>query len=368
MTLETLLTGIAWFILGFTVVQTTVAFLNYLFRIDFKSYAPNQQKLVSVIIPVRNEESTIGYLLNDLAKQSYTKLEIIVVNDDSSDATAEQVLEKQKTIPEIRLINSELKDAGWLGKNHACFRGAREAKGSYLLFLDADVRLGRDAIYSTIGYLQQEHLLFMSVFPRQLIKSRALSRIVPLMNYILLSLLPLFLVKNARFASLSAANGQFMLFDHELYQALEPHKKFRKEKVEDIHIARYIKKNGYRTACLTGDENISCRMYDTYHDAMEGFSKNVYAFFGNSIVLGWLFWLITITGILWMLLLPWYILPLYLFLVVLTRWSISKTSMQNIQQNILIHYEQLWTMGKLLYRALHHHITKSHQWKGRSIT
>lgn len=368
MSTELVLTGIAWAVAGFALLQTLIAIVNYVFRADYGLYSNiDQHDLVSVVIPVRNEESTIGNLLDDLGKQSYPTLEIIVVNDDSTDETEAVVQSKQQLNSAIQLVDAGIKKEDWLGKNQACFAGSRIAKGRYLLFLDADVRLGSNAIASTLAYLQRRKLVFMSVFPTQIILSKALYKIVPLMNYILLSLLPLVLVRISRFSSLSAANGQFMLFDHQLYKALEPHKRYRNEKVEDIHIARYIKKRQYRIDCLTGNEDITCKMYDTYNDALEGFSKNVFAFFGNSTVAGLAFWFITFSGIFWMIFLTWYMLPAYLSMMLVTRWLISLISNQKVGINIRLHYEQIWTLGKLMCRALKHSKNKSYQWKGRTI-
>jgi glycosyltransferase involved in cell wall biosynthesis len=367
MNIESLLTSIAWFIAGFTLLQWTIAALNYFFRVNYNRYASVDKPLVTVIIPARNEEATIGFLLDDLQKQDYPRLQIIVANDDSTDNTPEIVAIKQKDNPSIQLLNTGLKDNEWLGKNHACYFGSRQAKGKYLLFLDADVRIGTNAITSTIGYLQNNQLVFLSVFPKQLIPSIDVYRVVPLMNYILLSLLPLFMVKNSPFPSMAAANGQFMLFDHNLYRALEPHKHYKKEKVEDIHIARYIKRSGYKTACLTGNDDISCRMYDTYNAAIEGFSKNVFAFFGGSVTAGLMFWLVNLTGFFWMLLLPIYMPVLYLFFIITMRWFIASTSRQHSFLNIVMHYSQLWSLGKLMLRSIHHQQKKSYQWKGRYI-
>lgn len=368
MNAEWILTLIAWIVAGFTLLQLIVAALNYIFRADYSHCIPSDQPLVSVIIPVRNEETTIGNLLDDLALQTYSNIEILLSNDDSTDKTAEIVTNKQQSNARIRLIDAGLKDEDWLGKNHACYIGSRNAAGHYLLFLDADVRLSKNAISSAIGYFQKAHVVFLSIFPRQILNNRGVYTIVPLMNYILLSLLPLFLVRKSSYVSLSAANGQFMLFDHDLYKALEPHKRFRKEKVEDIHISRYYKRKGYPIACLTGNKDVSCKMYDNYTDAQEGFSKNVFAFFGGSVTAGLTFWFFSLTGLLWMLLLPWYTLPAYLLAVITTRWFISLTSEQNSRRNILMHYIQLGALGKLMFRSIQHQRTKTYQWKGRSIT
>jgi chlorobactene glucosyltransferase len=353
----------ALLIMGFTLLQWFIAMLNYVFRVDYNHYATRQKELVSVVVPARNEEANIGNLLDDLAMQTYDHVEIIVANDDSTDKTAEIA----GSYAGVTLIDAGLKTDGWLGKNHACYKASKLAKGKYLLFLDADVRLGRTAIASAVGYFEHSGIVLLSVFPQQLMHNKGVYRVVPLMNYILLSLLVLPLVKWTRFVSMSAANGQFMLFDRELYTALEPHKQFRNEKVEDIHISRYYKRNGYRIACVTGNRDIACSMYSTYEQAIEGFSKNVFAFFGNSVVAGLLFWIIALTGIFWMMALPWYALVIYSVAVISTRWLISTTSRQSIFTNIVMHYAQLITLGKLMFRALQHQRKKNYQWKGRSV-
>jgi glycosyltransferase involved in cell wall biosynthesis len=361
--------SIAFYILAFAGLQLMIALLNFLFRTDYTRYRFVNEVLVSIIIPARNEERNIGSILKDVSEQSYKHLEIIVINDDSTDNTRNIVLEKALTDKRIKLIDTGLYDQSWLGKNHACYQGATAAKGKFLLFLDADVRLGKEAVSSVLGYLDKSRSVFLSVFPRQVLSNKGVIAVVPLMNYILLSLLPLFFVRYAKFSSMAAANGQLMLFDTEIYRAFEPHKKFKKEKVEDIHIARFLKNKKFKIACLTGNDDISCKMYDNYEDAMEGFSKNIVAFFGNSYFAAILFWLTSMTGILWIawLLPTWWIL-IYLFGVMATRIFISRTSRQGIWENITMHYAQIYNLGLLIYKSLKYRIQKKYQWKGRDIT
>lgn len=358
----------AYLVFAFTGLQFLIALLNYLFRADYSKNKTLTNELVSVIIPARNESKNIGNILDELSAQGYENLEIIVVNDDSEDNTSVIVLEKSKADTRIKLIDSALTDKGWLGKNHACFRGANHAKGKYLLFLDADVRLGEDAIALVLGYLKKSNTVFLSVFPKQTLINKEVKRIVPLMNYILLSLLPLFLVRYSKFPSLSAANGQLMLFDTEVYRAVEPHQKFRNEKVEDIHIARFLKKLRFKIACLTGNDDISCNMYDNHEEAMEGFSKNIVSFFGNSFFMAMLFWFVTFTGIIWIVIfLPWIYTILYITMTIGIRTYISLTSKQSMGENIRMHVEQIFNLGLLIATSLKHKIKKSYQWKGRNI-
>lgn len=359
---------IAYFILIFTGLQFLIAFLNVVFRSNYNVYKTTANNLISVIIPVRNESGKIEHLLHDLTHQSYRNLEIIVVDDDSDDNTREIVSEKTIADSRIQLINSELPDNSWLGKNHACYQGAKTAKGKYLFFLDADVRLKPEAISSITGYFEKKRPVFLSVFPKQILKNSEVKKVVPIMNYILLSLLPLFLVRRSGFSSISAANGQFMFFDTDIYRAFEPHKRFKHEKVEDIQIARFLKKKKMKIACLTGNDDISCRMYENYDEAMQGFSKNVAAFFGNSYLLAIIFWFMTFTGIIWIVcFLQWFFTPIYIVLTIGTRVFISVTSRQKIADNILLHYTQLYNLGLLIKKSIQHKKNKTYQWKGRNI-
>lgn len=358
----------AYFILIFAGLQFLIALLNVVFRANYSLYKTTASHLISVIIPVRNESGKIENLLHDLTRQSYRNLEIIVVDDDSEDNTKEIVSEKTTADSRIQLINSGLPDNSWLGKNHACYQGAKTAKGKYLFFLDADVRLEPEAIASIAGYFEKKRPVFLSVFPKQILENRGVKKVVPIMNYILLSLLPLFLVRRSGFSSISAANGQFMLFDTDIYRAFEPHKRFKREKVEDIQIARFLKKKKMKIACLTGNDDISCRMYDNYEEAMEGFSKNVAAFFGNSYLLAIIFWFVTFTGIIWTVCFsPWFFTPIYIVMTIGTRVFISITSRQKIADNILLHYTQLYNLGLLIRKSIQHKKNKTYQWKGRNI-
>jgi glycosyltransferase involved in cell wall biosynthesis len=357
-----------YFILAFAGLQVLTAFLNYIFRADYSLYRTINNELVTILIPARNEEKNIGNIINDISEQSHKNIEIIVIDDDSNDRTCEIVLKKSLTDNRIKLINSRLTDNSWLGKNHACYQGASSAKGKYLLFLDADVRLGKDAVSEVLGYLEKSRSVFLSVFPKQLLVNKGVKSVVPVMNHILLSLLPLFLVRYSPFTSMAAANGQLMLFNAEVYRALEPHKKFRHEKAEDIRIARFLKKKKFNIACLTGKNDISCRMYENYNDAMKGFSKNVVEFFGNSFFAAILFWFISLTGIIWIaVFLPIWLTLIYIIMIIATRIFISITSQQNITDNILMHFVQIYNLGLLIFKSIKHKINKSYQWKGRII-
>lgn len=359
---------IAWFVFFFTLLQLLIAFVNLLFMSKFQSGNNSEKPLVSVLIPARNEEKNIGHVLEDLLNQDYQEIEVIVLNDMSDDATAEIVAAIASRDNRIRLINADHLPEGWLGKNRACHILSQHAKGSYFLFLDADVSVGNKLIGNAISYMHRFDLALVSIFPKQIMLTWGEKITVPVMNYILLTLLPLILVKKTRFSSLAAANGQFMLFNSTVYRSLHPHEKMKSNLVEDIEIARFFKKEHYQIACLASDSSIQCRMYSGAKDAVRGFSKNVSAFFGNSTLLAFAFWLITTFG--FIAVLHSLSLPLFLSFVlfyVLTRIIVSVVSKQHIAENLLYLFPQQISLGLFIYHSIINKKNKTYHWKGREI-
>ncbi len=360
---------VAYIILVFTAIQFFVALLNLVTRPWPPESRCNLSGLVTVMIPARNEEENISNILNDLLSQNYSKIEIIVFDDQSEDNTAVTVSGLMLRDNRIRLIRSDGLPEGWLGKNHACHTLAKHAKGEYLLFLDADVRIKGNIISKAISFSKRHKLDLISIFPKQVIESFGERITVPVMNYILLSLLPLILVRKSNFRSLAAANGQFMLFRAEAYHAVEPHLFMKDKKVEDILTARYYKKIGSKIACMVGASDISCRMYTGFRDAAEGFSKNVVEFFGNSFILAILFWLITTFGFLPVILfLPFRFFLAYIAAYILTRIFIAAASRQNIFFNLLLIIPLQFSMGLFIYKAFINRFFGEYEWKGRSIS
>lgn len=360
---------LASIIFGFSFMQLLVAFANLLFRQSFSRSKHGFSGLVSVLIPARNEEKNIGNLLSDLLGQNYRQIEILVFNDLSTDNTASIVSSFSDRDSRVRLINSVVLPEGWLGKNFACDALSKEAKGEYFLFLDADVRVQNDLIGNTCGFAQKHKLGLLTIFPKQIMRTLGEKISVPNMNYILLSLLPLILVRKSGFSSMAAANGQCMLFNASKYHETKPHERMKASKVEDISIARYFKQNAIPVACMTGDKTISCRMYESLGEAIHGFSKNVINFFGDSFVLAILFWLVTTFGfILILFALPASFLLAYVGIILLTRIVISIVSNQSITMNLIFLIPQQLTLGLFVVKAIVNNIKKEYQWKGRSIS
>ena len=358
-----------YFLITLLIIRLLVAFVNYL---SF-AYLPKASPLasaphVSILIPARNEEENIGTLLEQLSTFEYSMLEIIVYNDNSTDKTESIVKDWAVIKPNIKLINGAVLPQGWLGKNYACHQLSLAATGDIFLFLDADVSVKKDLIKRSISHLQKYELHLLSIFPKQIVKSFGEKVSVPLMNWILLSLLPLSLIRKSKNEVFSAANGQFMMFKAATYKAIWPHEKCKAHKVEDIAIIRLFKQKGFTSDTRLGDNDISCRMYVGLGDAIEGFTKNIFEFFGNSILATIFFGFLTSIApfVVYFNMGVWW-LTIYIAGIVLIRFFVSLASQQSVVQNLLLAFPQHIVFLLIIIKGLINNKQKKLIWKGRNI-
>jgi len=356
----------AYIVLGFALLQLLVVGVNWIFRQSLTQEYTHNDKLVSVLIPARNEEKNIASILGDLRKQTYQHIEIIVFDDDSTDNTSSIIEQQIQHDSRVKLLASKGLPKGWLGKNYACHQLAKEAKGEYLLFLDADVRIQPRLIGKLLHFSINKQKQLVSIFPKQEMKSAGEWKTVPLMNYILLTLLPLILVRFPYFSSLSAANGQCMFFSQNSYQSILPHQQLKNTAVEDIEIARLYKKRKQHIACLASVDDISCRMYSNNDEAITGFSKNCLSFFGGSALLGIIFWGLTSLSFIVLLCFP-ILLAIYLTMVISTRIGVSVISHQSVIKNLQYLLYQHIYLGILLFSAIKNKRKRHLLWKERNI-
>jgi glycosyltransferase involved in cell wall biosynthesis len=359
---------IAIFILGFALMRFLVTAINVIFDPRLRQSVIDEKPFVSVLIPSRNEENNIGNILKDLSNQDYSNIEILVYNDNSIDNTKTIVEQFSGHNPKIKLINAETLPEGWLGKNYGCHILSQYATGQYFLFLDADVRVNNTLIESAIAHMKKHKLGMVSIFPKQQMNTIGEKLIVPVMNVILLSLLPLILVRINKRHSLAAANGQFMLFNTNDYKKKKPHETVKSNKVEDIAIARLFKKDEIKIDCLTGNSAISCRMYTNYNEAVLGFTKNMAAFFGNSYFLSILYWFVTTFGIIFIFIgLPIGYSIGYILIALICRIFISIASEQKIIDNLIYMVPLQFSIAYINFMAIKNNYLKKNTWKGRDI-
>jgi len=364
-----ILTIIGILILCLTFLRFLVAMVNMLSRPYLPESHPEYGPLpsLSVLIPVRNEEKSIGKLLGTLTALPYNNAEILVYDDGSTDGSAQVIDGYARIDNRVRYISgSDLPD-GWTGKNRACHNLAKEARGEYLLFLDADVIVGFDLLRRAVSYALRYELTLLSMFPGQVMKTDGEKIVVPFMFRILLSLLPLFLIRRCTWTSFSAANGQMMLFRGETYRKYCFHEKVKDQLAEDIEIMRVVKRLRLKGDTLLGRKEIKCRMYRSYAEGANGFSRNILSMFSNSTFFFLLFSLTGLAGWIVLVFLPWYFLVSYLIMVVSLNAMIAVTSRQNVFENLRWLLPGIAAFYHIAVLAVARTAGKSYEWKGRKV-
>ncbi len=245
----------------------------------------NKLPFVSVLVPARNEERNILNLLNSISNQNYPNYELIILNDNSTDNTAKIVSEfiANNSHINIQLIIGRELPSGWIGKNWACFQLSESANGDILIYTDADNTHSKDAIITSVNAINRNNVDFLSAFPEQILVTFWEKVITPFIDLVLYSLLPLILVKNSKFTSLSAANGQWIVIAKDAYKITGGHNTLKNKIVEDVEFCKLIKSKNLKAMVLNGQEIIFTRMYHNLTEIISGFNKNFYGLTNNNI-------------------------------------------------------------------------------------
>lgn len=275
-------------VLGFL----SLLIFNYLLNLKvfrFPTVHPSAEPLplVSVLIPARNEENRIRPCLGTLVDSDYPRLEILVLDDHSSDGTAELVRQRSRGDSRIRLLPGKDLPASWTGKAWACRQLAQEAKGDYLVFVDADTRFSDITLRHAVSLAAHQQADLLSLWPYLESKSWSEHLVIPFVHLFILLYLPHWM--GGRSASLGAANGQFLLFRREAYEKIGGHTAVSGHLVEDIALARKMRGAGFHVLNRDGTNPghsialVRCRMYDNFRDLWDGFTKNLYPAFDGRI-------------------------------------------------------------------------------------
>jgi len=236
-----------------------------------------EKPLVSILVPARDEEKNIATCLRSLTRQDYSNIEILVLDDNSTDRTGVMTESWAKKDSRIRLINGRPLIKGWTGKSYACHQLSRVAKGKYLIFTDADTLHFTDSVSAALSALFANDLDVLSIFPRQIMVSIHERMTVIFINLAVLAFMPIFLIRKIKNPKISIANGQFFLFKRKVYYLIGGHRNIRKDIVEDIALSKQVKKCGFSFRIFDGRKNLHCRMYNGFGEVVTGFSKFIFA-------------------------------------------------------------------------------------------
>jgi chlorobactene glucosyltransferase len=271
-----------------TLGSLSLLILNYLLNLKVFRFPPPSElaapaPFISVLIPARNEEKRIRPCLGTLVDSNYPHLEILVLDDHSSDGTADLVRKRAQGDSRVRLLTGQELPSGWTGKAWACHQLAQAAKGEFLVFVDADTRFSDITLSQAVSLALNQKADLISLWPYLEAKSWSEHLIIPFVHLFILLYLPHWL--GGRSASLGAANGQFLLFRRSAYEKIRGHESVAGHLVEDIALGRKMRAAGFRVLNQDGTNPghhialVRCRMYDNFQDLWNGFTKNLYPAF-----------------------------------------------------------------------------------------
>jgi glycosyltransferase involved in cell wall biosynthesis len=348
--------------------------------------APPQPPLrLSVIVPARNEEASLPACLDSLLTQSEPgfalglQWELILVDDDSTDQTpqiARAAAAAHQSITILQAPPLDLTDrGGFTGKNNACWAAAQQARGAWLLFTDADTVHQPGDLSRALHEAEKYSAALLSYSPRQIVTGFWQTAVMPLIFSELASVYPPKQVSDPN-SRLAAANGQFLLVEREAYFSVGGHRKIGREILEDVALARNIKRAKFGIRFRYAPEALSARMYRTLPQMIEGWTKNLALLFPSPLLLA--FWrildLLLFFGLPALALALWPSRPAWQSGVILIIWlrtlfrfygRVARSSFPAFSNAISILGIPLFVF--LLARSsIHHRVSKSITWKGRT--
>jgi glycosyltransferase involved in cell wall biosynthesis len=229
---------------------------------------------VSVLIPARNEERVIAGSLTSLLASRGVEIEIVVLDDASTDRTAEIVRSFAEKDARVRLRTSAPLPRGWSGKQHACYALAQAARSDILCFLDADVRLTPEALASMTAFLRGSGSDLVSGFPRQETETPLECLLLPLIHFVLLSYLPLAGMRALPAPGFAAGCGQFLLVRRDAYRKSGGHSEIRATMHDGLLLPQLFRRHGLRTDIADLTHLAACRMYHNASEVWRGLAKN----------------------------------------------------------------------------------------------
>lgn len=338
----------------------------------------NNDPVVSVIVPARNEEASLGACLESLVAQSGIDFEIIVVDDESMDRTvaiarsyvnsrAENVLARR---PQVTVISAAPLVDGWTGKNNAMSAGAKVARGKWLLFTDADTVHRPGSLGRAVAEAEQNQAALLSYSPEQEVRGFWEKAVMPVIFAELAATYPPQKVSDPA-SPIAAANGQYLLISRAAYDAVGGHTKIAGDLLEDVAMARMVKSSGRKILFRYGDDSVRTRMYRNWAHMKEGWTKNLALLFKHPVrhavmllafwAFSWIAFVLAVAGIAsgdWKV--AYYVLPMFFW-----YGRIARANFRPVTNMIAIVFG-VPLASYLLLSAAYRYRTGGVLWKGRT--
>jgi chlorobactene glucosyltransferase len=273
-----------WGILLFITILYIIALMNITTLRRLSSYEmPRNYPLVSVLLPARNEALNIEACLRSLLSQQYHPFEVLVLDDESEDGTSEILARLKQEQPGLHVYAGRPLPEGWAGKQWACHQLSGRAQGDLLLFTDADTRHHPLMLSNAVAALEKDKVGFMSGLPLQRVLTIGETLLLPMLAWVIFTLLPLPLARRLRLPSMAVGIGQFLLFSRKAYDQVGGHAVVWNTSLEDVAFARLLNRCGVDWTFLDLGDRVSCRMYRGLNEGVRGIGKNLVAFFEGKV-------------------------------------------------------------------------------------
>lgn len=260
-----------------TAIEFVIGF-NKIKNLSKQNITRSSLPSISVILTVLNEEKSIENVITALFALDYPALEIIAVNDRSTDATPDILDRLKQKYPQLNVHHIQHLPNGWLGKNHALHMASQLAKGEWILFTDADVIMKKDTLLKTISYVLENNLDHLTIHETHF-RDDFWLKISLLGNYMgyILDMKPWRI--SYSWSKKSLGRGVFNLVNRKSYQACGGHKAIAMECLDDLKLGELIKKNGYKQDIVNAQDYVTFNWYDSLKAMIKGLEKNGFSYF-----------------------------------------------------------------------------------------
>ena len=269
-----MINALAWWSFGCAAVPALLFLKNLRLYAEPPAKHVGERPQVSVLIPARDEEHNIGPAVDAVLSSCGVKLEVIVLDDHSSDGTARIVSEIAARDARVRLEHAPDLPAGWCGKQHACWNLAQHASYPMLVFIDADVRIAPDALTRIATFMASNGADLVSGVPRQITESWLERLLIPLIHFVLLGFLPLDRMRKDPRPAFGAGCGQLFAARRDPYFQAGGHRVIRQSMHDGLTLPRAFRRAGFRTDLFDATSLATCRMYRSGREVWRGLAKN----------------------------------------------------------------------------------------------
>ncbi|MBI9094686.1 MAG: glycosyltransferase [Sphaerochaeta sp.] len=240
-----------------------------------KNVPLTEKSLVSVAIPVRNEEHCIEACVSSLIEQTYGNIEILILDDNSTDNTASEVHKLQDRDPRVRVIRGKALKQGWRGKLYAMQQLYENSKGEYILFTDADTVHNPNSVEYGLGIIINEHASMVSGYPKQKGKHLWVQTLVSAMLFNTVLYVPLWLQQKMQLATFSMAIGQYLFLKRTFLEDIDGFTSLPNVICDDVILARTCTRTAHKYVFADMKDALSCQMFSTFKGGFEGLERSI---------------------------------------------------------------------------------------------